>query len=353
MGAPKTGTTYLQDRLTRNARTLARHGVHVPARHPLADPAVSQFRAALDLLGQDWGGPPGHAEGDWPRLVRRIRKLEGTVVVSHEILAAADPAQVARAMHDLRDSEVHVVYSARDLGRQLPAAWQESIKQGRTWSYQRFQRRMVRGHPWFARAFDLPAVLSTWGEDLPPERLHVITVPHRSGDLLWQRFCEVIGADPAWAPREAQRVNRSLGVAETQLLRRLNRRVGRETRREAPYDEVVRRLLHEGVLGNRRGTALQLPPDLHPWAVAQADRWTQWATTRGVHVVGDLAELQPGPAVAPEDYVNPSQASTKAQLGAALDTLVALTAEAARRPDPDKRLPARVQSKLQTRRELE
>ena len=30
IGAPKTGTTYVQDRLSRNAKTLAQHGVHFP-----------------------------------------------------------------------------------------------------------------------------------------------------------------------------------------------------------------------------------------------------------------------------------------------------------------------------------
>ncbi|MEZ5094731.1 MAG: hypothetical protein R2731_00470 [Nocardioides sp.] len=30
VGAPKTGTTYLQDRLTLNEDTLAGHGVHFP-----------------------------------------------------------------------------------------------------------------------------------------------------------------------------------------------------------------------------------------------------------------------------------------------------------------------------------
>ncbi len=32
IGAPKTGTTYLQDRLRLNTASLARHGVTVPAR---------------------------------------------------------------------------------------------------------------------------------------------------------------------------------------------------------------------------------------------------------------------------------------------------------------------------------
>jgi hypothetical protein len=135
IGAPKTGTTYVQDRLTVNARSLGRHGVHLPTTSVVVSPALAHFRGALDLLGQDWGGLPGHAEGSWDALMRKVRRRSGTVVISHEILAPATPEHVARAMRDLDGSEVHVVYTARDLARQVPAAWQESIKQGRKWRY--------------------------------------------------------------------------------------------------------------------------------------------------------------------------------------------------------------------------
>ena len=37
----------------------------------MVSPALFQFRAALDLLGQDWGGTPGHAKGAWDALARR------------------------------------------------------------------------------------------------------------------------------------------------------------------------------------------------------------------------------------------------------------------------------------------
>ena len=141
IGAPKTGTTYLQDRLGRNASALADHDVHFPSRSAIVSPGLFHFRAALDLLGQDWGGAPGHAEGSWDALARRVRRKSGTVVISHEILAPAAPDAVARAMQDL-GPDVHVVYTARDLGRQVPAAWQESIKQGRRWRYSSFVRRM-------------------------------------------------------------------------------------------------------------------------------------------------------------------------------------------------------------------
>ena len=53
VGAPKTGTTYLQDRLSVNSTTLAAQGVHFPTISPLVSPGLAHFRASLDLLGQD------------------------------------------------------------------------------------------------------------------------------------------------------------------------------------------------------------------------------------------------------------------------------------------------------------
>jgi hypothetical protein len=252
IGAPKTGTTYLQDRLALNAKSLSDHGVHFPTKSPLVSPGLFQFRAALDLLDQDWGGKAGHARGSWDSLVRRVKRLNGTVVISHEILAPATPAKIERAKQDLAGAELHIVYSARDLGRQLPAAWQESIKQGRKWSYARYLDRVENRRPWFARAFDLPAVLGNWSAGLPPAQVHVVTVPHQRGDALWLRFCQTFGIDPAWAPEDSTRHNVSLGVAETQLIRQLNRRMDRVTRREASFDDLIRGMLAQDRLVQRR-----------------------------------------------------------------------------------------------------
>ncbi|MDN4161272.1 hypothetical protein [Nocardioides abyssi] len=353
VGAPKTGTTYVQDRLTRNARLLARHGVHVPTGSALVTPALFHFRAALDLLEQDWGGAPGHAVGAWDALVRKVDKLSGTVVVSHEILAPASAAQVARAKRDLGGdgTELHVVYSARDLARQVPAAWQESIKQGRKWSYRRYLARTREGRPWFSRAFDLPTVLERWGADLPPERIHLVTVPPKRvvqerSDVLWLRFCTALGIDPAWAPRESDRANQSLGIAETQVVRRLNRRMDRATRREASYDELIREMLAQEALVGRRSTPVLLPPDMYPWAEEQADRWITWARGSGIHVVGDLEELRPGlPPLEP--WRDPDRVPPKRQLDVALDALAAMTREAARRDDPEQALWRRARTQLE------
>jgi hypothetical protein len=366
IGAPKTGTTYLQDRLAINASSLADHGIHFPSRSPLVSPALFHFRAALDLLGQDWGGEPGHAAGNWDSLVKRVRRKSGTVIVSHEILAPARPDVVARAMADLEGSEVHIVYSARDLGRAVPAAWQESIKQGRRWTYRKFLRKTRRGKPWFFRAFDLPSVLATWGSGLPPERIHVVTVPHRTdplagsaaisssgpvealpGDPLWLRFCAVFGIDPAWAPRDSDRANRSLGVAETQLIRQLNRRLERVTRREASYDALIREMLAQDQLVRRSSAPVRLPPTLYDWAEQVSEQWVDYLQGSGVDVVGDLDDLRPVRPPENARWHNPDRVPARQRLQVSLDALAAMTREAAARPDPDQRFTHRMRQRAE------
>jgi len=345
IGAPKTGTTYLQDRLARNASALAAHDVHVPGRSGLVSPGLFHFRAALDLLGQDWGGAPGHAEGSWEALVRRVRRRSGTVIVSHEILAPAAPEHVARAMADL-GPDVHVVYTARDLGRQVPAAWQESVKQGRRWRYASFVTRMERGRTWFARAFDVPTVLGRWGAHVPPEHVHLVTVPpsgtSRPGDDLWHRFCRVVGIDPAWASEPSPRANASLGTAEAAVLRRLNKQLDRRTRREAAYDELIRSMLAEDVLARGTSPRITLPPGAYDWVERTTETWIEWIQQSGIDVVGDVEELRVSRPDPDTRWRDPDRVPPRQRSRVAVNALAAMTVEAAKRPDPDDTLRGRL-----------
>ena len=348
IGAPKTGTTYVQDRLSLNHAELAKHGVIYPGKG-FGDPSTFHFRAALDLLDQDWGGPPGHAHGAWDQMARKVRRSSGNVIISHEILAPAPPDMVAQLMRDIRGSEVHIIYSVRDLGRQLPAAWQESVKQGRRWTFARFLDAAAEGDAWFARAFDLPRVLNTWGRNLPPSHVHLVTVPRSNNpdpDLLWKRFCQSLDLDPSWAPLDSDRSNKSLGIVETQLIRRLNRRMGRSTRREAPYDQLIRQMLDSEELISRNSRKVTLPPQRYDWATEQAELWIDWIEGSKVDVIGDVMELLPHRPPADTVWVDPDKVAARPLLNAALHALEAMTHEAASRPDPNRLLMGRVRRRL-------
>jgi hypothetical protein len=345
VGAPKTGTTYLQDRLALNSASLERHGVHFPVTgHD------GQFRPALDLLEMTWGGLQQDVDGEWDALMGRVRRLPGSVVISHEVLAAARPQQVRRVMADLADSEVHVVYSARDLARQVPAEWQEGIKHQRKVSFAAFLKQVqsakrVKPSLWFWRVQSLPDVLARWTRGLPPERVHLVTVPQPGAprDLLWERYCRAFGIDPAWAPEESERTNVSIGAAETVLLRKVNRRLRQAGFSSEDYRHWIREVVVHRTLAQRPGIRrVTLPPTAYGWAAEVAEEWVDWVRGSGIDVIGDVADLRPVPPPADAVWANPDRPRRAEMLDAAVEAIVALSLEGASRPDPATQLTSRL-----------
>lgn len=345
VGAPKTGTTYLQDRLALNKASLARHDVH----YPLALHA-SQFRPALDLLEMPWGGLQENVDGEWDGLINRVRRQQGKVIVSHEILAAARPTQVRRAMAGLEGAEVHLVYSARDLARQIPAEWQEGIKHQRKQGFAGFLRgvqtsRRTKPNMWFWRVQSLPDVLTRWSKGLPPERVHLVTVPQAGAprEELWRRYCRAFDIDPAWAPEQSDRENVSIGAAESTLIRRLNRRLKQAGLPSEEYRRLIRELVVHQTLAQRPDMSkVTLPPAAFPWADEVAEEWIQWVVGSGIDVIGDVEDLRPVPPPAGQVWADPDRPRRPQMVDAALDAMVALAVEAAQRPDPNELLTARL-----------
>lgn len=332
VGAPKTGTTYVQDLLFRNRDRLAQRGLLYAA-----DRFDDYFMAALDLLELEWGGLGNDATGAWDRLVERIRDWPGTVVISHEILASASPEQVQRAHRDLEPAEVHVIYSARDLARQFPAEWQETVKHQRSSSFATFLAEEKAayesgGSGWFWNVQTWPEVLARWGRPIAPDHVHLVTVPPSDGrhDLLWDRFRALIGIEPEWCTIPSDRTNPSLGAAETAVLRGINQRV-RGKLSNADYRYLVREQLAHLTLA-KRGTDRRatLPPTLYAWTREVTATWLTRLRDAGYDVCGDLEELQPAPPPDPDAWLDPDAPHPERSLDAAVDCIETLLFVAAR-----------------------
>ncbi|MGC4113049.1 MAG: hypothetical protein QM747_22050 [Nocardioides sp.] len=314
--------------LFHNRRVLHRHGITYPAsRHD------AHFLAALDLMRMPWGGLEAQAIGAWDSLAASVRRSRGDAIISHEILATASRSQIGRALDSLghgRDAEIHLVLSARDLVRQIPAEWQENVKHRAALSYAAFldqirdPRREGRIPTWFWGVQEIPDILDRWGADLPPEHVHVVTVPPAGGtpELLWKRFVEAFGLDGIHLQLDGERVNPSLGAAETALIRRINR-AANEQLEPAFYRPLVRELLAHQTLSRRTRTPrLALPPDVHPWAVELQESWIAEISARGYDVIGDLDDLRGAPPA--QDYVDPDHPDEALVSRAAVDALKAV-----------------------------
>ncbi len=333
VGTPKTGTSYLQDVLYNNRSMLRASGINYPAER-----FDAQFLAALDLMRLPWGGLEQEAVGAWDRLAEQARAWSGTTIISHEILANASRPQVQRALESIGhpDTEVHVVLSVRDLVRQIPAEWQENIKHRRTVRFRRFIRdlqdpaREGKIASWFWSVQEVPEILDRWAADLPPEQVHLVTVPPSGSDssLLWGRFARAFGLTGVDLDLHVERVNPSMGVPETALVRRINKRVNATVEPEH-YRPLVRELLAHQTLSKRRESPrLALPPKVWEWARDLSQQWVDDIRSRGVDVVGDLDDLL-AVGEAP-DFVDPDRPKPRQINQAALDTIEALLQEGVR-----------------------
>ncbi len=340
VGTPKTGTSHLQDVLFRNRDLLASHDLLYPA-----DRFDSHFLAGLDLMRLTWGGLEREAVGRWDALAEQVRAWQGTAIVSHEILAHASAAHVRRALDSLgaggdgtggAGAEVHLVVSARDLLRQVPAEWQENVKHRATLSYASFLEqirdpgRESRIAAWFWSVQEVPDILDRWGRELPPERVHVVTVPPPGSPpgLLWRRFQHAFGLEDVPLEDDGDRANPSLGVPETALVRRINRAVNHDVA-PADYRPLVREMLVHRTLSHRDGSPrLALPPDAAAWATGLSRTWVKALADRGYDVVGDLEELMGQPATGP--WADPDDPDERLVAAAGVDAVRALLLDAVR-----------------------
>ena len=325
VGVPKSGTTFLQASLDENKRALKEAGVLYPSGHE------RMFLAAVDVRGahKAWGRARAEVDGTWDTLCRKARAHEGVTVVSHELLGAASPHQITEALTMLRGIEVHLVVTARDPARQAAAEWQEGIKHGRRLTFEQFRRRVLEdaAETDYARRYranqDLPAVLARWGASLPASRVHVVTCPPSNADpqVLWDRFCGVIGVDPTRFPAAGPRsANTSLGTTEIDLLRRVN--VALAKRLVQPeYGRVVKQLYAQDILAGRRSARPVVPVEMYDDLAVVGERWAKEIDKAGYVVHGDLASLVP---VAPAE---PGRHPDDVDPRDGLESAVAATAE--------------------------
>lgn len=298
VGLPKTGTTYIQSSLWEARRRLASAGCLVPG-----EKRVSNWRAASDLLGRrPKGAEDPLVAGSWDAFVEAIRDWHGDrVVISEELLVTAGRGQVRRLVRSLSPAETHVVVTVRDLARVLPSVWQQEVKKGRTWTWNEFitaVREPDRGPATAAAAFwlrfDVPRILRLWEDVLPSTNIHVVILPPAgaSANVLLERFAEAVGLDEQLlrAPSKGSQANAGLGLAEVEVLRRLNVGLGGQLNERQYVRAVVQAVIP--VLQERAASRrVRLPVEYQGWATETSTDLVEFLKASSFHVVGQLDDL--------------------------------------------------------------
>jgi hypothetical protein len=331
IGEPKTGTTFIQQVLWSNRAELAAQGVVLPGHHP-----QDHFRASQDLRGIEKlaSDPAGPWTGEWEILASQAKQPGKTAVISHELFSAADSGQVAHAVRSLQPAQVHIVLTVRDMATLLPAEWQETVKHRNARSWEDWLSDVIdresvdadRRQWWFWRVHDTLAILRLWAEHVPPERIHVITNPPRgsAAGLLWERFASLLSIDPACADLSRARPNASLGMAETEFLRRLNQALpGPDEVPDWFYMwNVKETVAHRALAGRPSGGRLVLPAERDAWAKEQSETLIGGLRASGYQIAGELGDLRPPQVTQPP--ASPSDEPAEAILDAAVQAAAAL-----------------------------
>ncbi len=327
VGSPKTGTTFLQQVLWSQRQLAQSQGLLLPG-----SAFSDHYLASLDVRGlADRPQHPRRAVGMWQQMAAESASWAGDVLISHELFAGATEQQCKQALDALGDeAEVHIVVTARDLARQIPAEWQEHLKHRSTKPFATFVadiREDSDGSSWFWRVQDYAGVISRWGCSLPMAQVHVVTVPQSGADptTLWRRFSTLVGLDPSTFSLTGFPINPSLHVEQAEILRRVNTALGDRLPYPGPYPAVVKSVFAHRVLASREGKVLALRGEDRDFAVARSRELVVALAGSGCEVVGDLQELMPPePATAEGEPVGAAPPSDEALLAESVAALAGL-----------------------------
>ncbi|MFJ8277900.1 hypothetical protein ACIRA2_11495 [Streptomyces griseoviridis] len=309
IGPHKTGTTSIQGALFAARDRLPEHGVEFPARtrHPMEAALAACARPAMM-------GDATPTERHWTRLLRQVDATgRRTSVVSSEFFAdAEDDATVARIVEQLGGERVHVLVTLRPLARIMPSQWQQYVQNGLRMGYQDWLEHMLRKAPYdkptpsFWRRHRHDRLVERWARAVGPERVTVVVVDDSDRGGLLRTFEALLGLPAELLQPVPDAANRSLTLAETEMLRNLNK----EFRGNGLPDELYSTLVRNGAVMHMKNACSPAPDDVRistpGWALESAARigarTAERITGLGVRVLGDPALLS---AVPPEPARQP------------------------------------------------
>ena len=289
IGLMKSGTTFLQGRLEANRASLQEQGILFPG------PSwYDQVHGIGEFFGFSRSQRP--EAGAWSELLSQVNAHQGPVIISLELLAAVLRPNIQRFTQEFAGTPLSVVATVRDLGRNVPAMWQESLKNRYTYSWSEYVAG-VRYHEGdagnrFWRQQATGTILQRWSEYVPD--LTLVTVPQSGGpEILWERFAGVCGIEGSdWLPGDFN--NPSLGAAAATYLLELNSSTSAMSWDQ--YNVKIKRELVRDVLSAYRDHDQPIGFEVEPWLIDKYDfllgRLERLARN-GMRVVGDVSELRP------------------------------------------------------------
>jgi hypothetical protein len=359
IGPHKTGTTTIQGALHNSRKALKEQGARYAGKYKQA------YWAARSVVGSDVA--PGRRPPNpkvWQKLVAEVKSAkEGRVVVSSEAFAGADDETTAKVIRQLGQSRpVHVVVTLRPLSKIVPSQWQQFTQNSLRKDYDSWLREVFNDEDdrsqtaTFWRRHDHGALVARWAKAVGPENLTVLVIDDTDRDFLTKTFEGLLALQPGSlvAPKEV--ANRSLTLAEIELVRRVNLQIGNEKWAKQAYSKVMKDGVSDSMQINRRPEPDEVTITTPRWAVERASAIAAQSAKAiqglGVRIIGDIDRITDFPdesaireGDAPEPTTIPLDAAILAVIGAIHGMDMASTYRYKREVEPEDRQIRDVKSK--------
>jgi hypothetical protein len=323
IGPHKTGTTSLQSAFHANRAAASAQGVHYAGRSSQSVAAVTALTGRPQVM---YGTNPPPIKL-WHDLVNEIQRArEPRVVLSSEFLCEASPQAISTIVNELDPARVHIAVTLRPLSRILASQWQQFVQAGAwirydDWLVAMFDRKTEGQAPVFWRRHRHDELIDRWAAVAGVSNVTVVAVDDRDHAMVLRVFESLTGLRPGTLETPLDRTNRSLTLAEVDVIRVFNQ--------QALDVEVDRPLLAKLMRYGASGYIKQREPDpsearieTPQWALDRATEVAREMVARiaasGVRVVGDLEAMAvaPPPATAtgatPEPVITPEVAARTA-----------------------------------------
>ncbi|MFF5012100.1 hypothetical protein [Streptomyces sp. NPDC001165] len=151
---------------------------------------------------------------------------------------------------------MHVLVTLRPLARIMPSQWQQYVQNGLRMGYEDWLEHMLRKPPYekpnpsFWQRHRHDRLVERWARIAGPERVTVVVVDDRDRGGLMHTFETLLGLPVNFLHPAADTANRSLTLAETEMLRNLNV----EFRGNGLPEELYSRLVRNGAVLHMKNT---------------------------------------------------------------------------------------------------
>jgi hypothetical protein len=298
VGMHKTGTTAIQSVLHILRPELAAEGVTYPGEREAQH--VEARALTRSTLGWQTSPVPPPDPALWDDFAAQVRKTPNRVIFSSEFFSSATESQIRQMVSDIGD-RLHVLIGVRNLGPVAVSSWQQTLKQGRISTLDRWLKgNFEREHPgeapkFFWAKFDPGAAVTRFANAAGPDRVTVVVMREGDRALLPNTFEQLLGLpEGRLAGQSVPRTNRGLTSIEAEVVRQVNVSLrGKLEWRE--YDALVRNGAIRRMVENRSPKPDEPKPELPAWIVDQVaeegQRVAETISSSGVRVIGDLGNL--------------------------------------------------------------